>query len=133
MTAVRGAWTTVEVTGESMLPALRPGDWLLVRAAPSGAARRGSVRPGEVVVARHPRRPGLLIVKRAVRRTPAGWWLESDNQRAPAREDSWDFDAVPPDLVVGRVVARYWPPARLSLRFRRPAGDAGTGPAAPGR
>ena len=52
----------VEVTGESMLPGLRPGDWLIVR---SGARPA----PGAVVVAEHPGRPGLLIVKRAVRRT----------------------------------------------------------------
>jgi nickel-type superoxide dismutase maturation protease len=103
MLSVRAPWTTVEVTGGSMLPALRPGDWLLVR---RGGRR---VRPGDVVVARHPRTPGLLIVKRVARRAATGWWLESDNQRAPGREDSWDFDAVPDELVVGRVVVRYWP------------------------
>ncbi|GAA4503273.1 hypothetical protein GCM10023191_055970 [Actinoallomurus oryzae] len=100
----------VEVTGESMLPALRPGDWLLVR---SGAR----IVPGSVVVARHPRRD-LLIVKRAVRREADGWWLESDNQRAAGRQDSWDFGAVPDGLIVGRVVLRYWP--RPSLRLGPP-------------
>lgn len=93
---------TVEVAGESMLPGLRPGDWLIVRVG----ARPAS---GGVVVAEHPRRPGLLIVKRATHRSDEGWWLESDNQRAPGRSDSWDFGAVPDDLVVGRVLARYWP------------------------
>ena len=48
----------VEVTGEPMLPALRPGDWLLVW---PGAR----IVPGSVVVARHPRRPDTLSVKRA--------------------------------------------------------------------
>lgn len=105
MPAVRAPLTIVEVTGESMLPALRPGDWLLVR-------RGGRVRAGDLVVARHPRRRDLLIVKRAVRRVGDGWWLESDNQRAPGREDSWDFDAVPDDLLIGRVLVRYWPPRR---------------------
>ncbi|ACY99219.1 MULTISPECIES: nickel-type superoxide dismutase maturation protease [Thermomonospora] len=105
-------WQTVEVSGESMLPALRPGDWLLVR-------RRGRpVAAGDVVVARHPRRAGLLIVKRAVRRTAEGWWLESDNQRAAGRQDSWDFGAVPEELIEGRVVARYWPPSRITLLRR---------------
>jgi nickel-type superoxide dismutase maturation protease len=103
VTATAPAWTTVEVTGASMLPALRPGDWLLVR-------RGGRVRVGDVVVARHPWHRHQLIVKRAAGRTPAGWWLESDNQRAPGRQDSWDFGEVPDELVVGRVVARYWPP-----------------------
>ena len=98
----------VEVTGESMLPALRPGDWLLV-----GSGTR--ITPGSVVVARHPRE-GLVIVKRAVRREADGWWLESDNQRAAGRQDSWDFGAVPDRLIVGRVVLRYWPRPALLLR-----------------
>jgi nickel-type superoxide dismutase maturation protease len=98
----------VEVSGESMLPALRPGDRLLVRA---GAA----VRAGSVVVARHPSRPETLIVKRARHQDADGWWLESDNQRASGRQDSWDFGAVPDRLLVGRVVARYWPPSRFAV------------------
>jgi hypothetical protein len=68
------------------------------------------------VVARHPGRPDTLIVKRAAHRDAEGWWLESDNQRAAGRQDSWDFGAVPDDLIVGRVVLRYWP--RLSLRLK---------------
>lgn len=103
----------VEVTGESMAPGLRPGDWLLVR---TGAR----VVPGSVVVARHPGQD-LLIVKRAAWRAPEGWWLESDNQRAVGRQDSWDFGAVADDLIVGRVVARYWPRPSLRLRARRPS------------
>jgi hypothetical protein len=42
--------------------------------------------------------------------------LESDNQRAPGRRDSWDFGAVPEQDVLGRVVLRYWPPSRLPQR-----------------
>ncbi|MFD0658309.1 S24 family peptidase [Thermocatellispora tengchongensis] len=101
----------VRVEGDSMLPALRPGDWLLVR-------RGACVRPGDVVVARLPGDtapgPPRLIVKRAAWRTDEGWWLESDNQRASGRRDSWDFGALPDDHLVGRVVLRYWP-----LRRRR--------------
>ncbi|MDL4771927.1 MULTISPECIES: nickel-type superoxide dismutase maturation protease [Thermomonosporaceae] len=99
----------VEVVGESMLPALRPGDWLLV-------LNRARVSEGDAVVALHPDDPGLLIVKRAAHRTAGGWWLESDNQRAPGRRDSWDFGAVPDDRVVGRVVARFRPPGRPAPR-----------------
>jgi nickel-type superoxide dismutase maturation protease len=100
----------VRVAGDSMLPVLRPGDRLLVR-------RGVAVRPGDLVVARLPGNPEQLIVKRAVMRAEGGWWLESENQRAPGRRDSWDFGAVPEPEVVGRVILRYAPLRRLS-RFR---------------
>jgi nickel-type superoxide dismutase maturation protease len=101
----------VRVTGDSMLPALRPGDWLVVR-------RTANPRPGDLVVARLPGDPSRLIVKRLTGGGPAeGWWLESDNQRAPGRKDSWDFGPVPASLLVGRVVLRYWP-LRHGLRPR---------------
>lgn len=103
---MRLALRAVAVTGESMLPALRPGDVLLVRAG-------ARVRMGGLVVARHPHDPAEVIVKRVVHRTEDGWWLESDNQRAPGRQDSWDFGAVPDRLIAGAVVARYWPLSRL--------------------
>ncbi|WP_424536098.1 S24 family peptidase [Sphaerisporangium sp. NBC_01403] len=92
----------VRVEGDSMLPVLRPGDWLVVR-------RGAAVRPRDLVLARLPGDPATMIVKRAAWRDGDGWWLESENQRAPGRKDSWDFGAVPPSLVLGRVVLRYWP------------------------
>ncbi|HEY7486873.1 MAG TPA: S24/S26 family peptidase [Streptosporangiaceae bacterium] len=113
---------TVEVRGDSMLPTLRPGDRLVVRLG-------ASVRAGDIVVARQPGKEvgadlrtsdgvgedGPLIVKRVFRRESAGWWLESDNQRAPGRRDSWDFGAVPESHITARVVGRYWPLSRLSI------------------
>jgi nickel-type superoxide dismutase maturation protease len=109
---VRRPLMAVQVTGESMLPCLRPGDRLLVR---PGAR----VRAGDIVIAGHPGRPGTLIVKRVTHRDPGGWWLESDNQRASGRQDSWDFGAVPDGLVVGRAVLRYWPSISASALARR--------------
>ncbi len=91
------------VTERSMEPALHPGDCLLIR-------RTRRIRPGQIVVARHPVRPDLLLVKRAARRADGGWWLESDNQAAPGAVDSWRFGAVPGPLIEGRVLARYWRP-----------------------
>ena len=90
-----------------MEPALRPGDWLLVR-------RTRRIRPGQIVLARHPDRPEMLIVKRAARRADGGWWLESDNPDAGA-VDSRRFGAVPGPLIEGRVLARYWRPRWLPL------------------
>jgi nickel-type superoxide dismutase maturation protease len=89
-----------KVTERSMEPALRPGDCLLIR-------RTRRIRPGQVVVARHPDRPEMLLVKRAARRADGGWWLESDNPEAGA-VDSRRFGAVPGSLIEGRVLVRYW-------------------------
>jgi len=111
---------TVEVTGDSMLPGLRPGDWLVVRPGARPA-------PGDVVVAEHPEHRGLLIVKRVAHRSADGWWLESDNQRARGRRDSWDFGPVPDALLRGRVVARYWPPPVKPMRPVLRGGSTGRG------
>jgi nickel-type superoxide dismutase maturation protease len=91
----------VEVAEQSMLPALRPGDWLV-------AYRTRRISPGQVVLAWHPTRPGFLLVKRAVRRVAGGWWLASDNPAAGA-VDSARFGPVPEEKIVGRVLVRYWP------------------------
>ena len=104
----------VAVAERSMEPALRPGDWLLVRRG-LRAGHPPRIRPGQVVIARHPGEPGLLLVKRVARREQAGWWLESDNPGAGA-VDSRSFGAVPPLLIEGRVVLRYW-----SAGHRQPA------------
>ena len=58
---VPAVWCRVVVTGDSMLPHLRAGDCLLV-------STRLRVHAGDVVVARRPGVPGLLLVKRAARR-----------------------------------------------------------------
>jgi signal peptidase I len=89
----------VAVAERSMEPALRPGDWLLV-------LRTSRARPGAIVIARNPENPGMLLVKRAVRREPGGgWWLGSDNPDVAA-VDSRRFGPVP--VLEGRVLFRYW-------------------------
>ncbi len=97
----------VKVAERSMLPALRPGDWLLVR-------RTRRIRAGQIVIARHPGQPALLLVKRAARRVDDSWWLTSDNPDAGA-VDSRLFGPVPAALVEGRVLVRYWRPRSLSM------------------
>ena len=95
------------VEGLSMVPALRPGDWLL-------AWRTQRIRPGQVVLAWHPRRPELLLVKRVAWRVEGdgevggGWWLASDNA-VPGAEDSAHFGPVPTENIVAVVLVRYWP------------------------
>jgi nickel-type superoxide dismutase maturation protease len=92
-----------------MVPALFPGDYLLVWRGIAGRPLR--VKPGQLIIARHPERPQMLLVKRAAWREPDGWWLSSDNPRAGA-VDSAQFGLVAPELIEGRLLMRYWPARR---------------------
>ncbi|MFF3907411.1 nickel-type superoxide dismutase maturation protease [Streptomyces sp. NPDC001848] len=90
-----------EVTGPSMVPTLQHGDRLLLQ---YGAR----VRPGDVIVLRHPFQQDLLVVKRAVELREGGWWVLGDNPYAGG--DSTDYGTVPEELVLGKVWFRYRPP-----------------------
>ena len=105
---VLAPWALVRVTGPSMFPTVRSGDRLLVRRVRSADA----ARTGDVVLARFPSRPDLLVVKRVRRAVPGGFWVEGDN---PFVAD--DSRAFGPAVVAGRVVGRLWPrPGRLPAR-----------------
>lgn len=109
-TAVRAAGAfRVEVAGRSMLPALRPGDWLV-------ATRRGRVRRGSVVVLAHPEMeldlvkrvcgiPGELVEGRPL--GPDEYLVVGDNESAST--DGRRFGPVPLRAIEGVVRARYWP------------------------
>ncbi|WP_037772921.1 nickel-type superoxide dismutase maturation protease [Streptomyces sclerotialus] len=100
----RGPLRTIglaEVYNPSMVPTLHPGDQLVVK---YGAA----VRPGDVIVLKHPFRQDLLIVKRAVERRTGGWWVQGDNPYVA--NDSREFGTVPDELVVARAWLRVRPP-----------------------
>ncbi|OJF10824.1 S26 family signal peptidase [Couchioplanes caeruleus] len=93
----------VLVQGPSMAPILRSGDALVVW-------RTRRVREGDIVVARFRSRPGLLVVKRAIRAQDQGWWVRGDNEFVT--DDSRAYGVAD---VIGRVMFRYWPrPGRLS-------------------
>ena len=89
-----------EVTGPSMVPTLHHGDRLVVQ---YGAR----IRPGDVVVLRHPFQQDLLVVKRAAERREGGWWVLGDNPYAGG--DSTDYGTVPDGLILGRVRFRFRP------------------------
>jgi phage repressor protein C with HTH and peptisase S24 domain len=101
-------WVVARVSGPSMTPTVRSGDHLLVRRVTDATA----VRDDDVVLARFPARPELLVVKRVRRAVPGGHWVEGDN---PFVTD--DSRAFGPAVVVGRVLGRLWPrPGRLPRR-----------------
>lgn len=88
-------FTTVGVVGGSMEPTIRAGDLCVVR-------KTQRIAPGEIVVAYHPNRESFLLVKRAIRREGGRWWLEGDN--ALASDDSRQFGAIDPSLILGKVI-----------------------------
>jgi signal peptidase I len=136
----RGPWRVAVVEG-SMLPAIAPGDWLLI----DPTVRRWP-RVGAIVVFREPD-SNDLAVKRVAHgpgdrvRFAGGYlvladdeaWLSADASPGVAGEagfgppiDSSRFGPVPASLLVGRVVFRYGPPGRIG-RISSPHGlDAGS-------
>jgi signal peptidase I len=95
---VRWPLFRVAVAERSMEPALRPGDWLLV-------LRTGRAKPGQLVIARNPEKPGMMLVKRLSRVMPdGGYWLTSDSPM-PGVVDSRRFGPVAG--LEGRVLFRY--------------------------
>ena len=92
-----------------MSPTVRHGDRLLVRRVGPG----DQVRDGDVVLARFPSRPDLLVVKRVQQvLDDGGVWVVGDN---PLVAD--DSRAYGPAVAVGRVVVRLRPrPGRLGPR-----------------
>ena len=106
----------VEVEGESMLPTLRPGDWLI-------AVRATGAPMGALVVVDPPGRPGYEMVKRIAGapgdRTadrslgPDEYWVLGDNEEGST--DSRTFGPVSAASIRGRVVLRYWPLTAAAL------------------
>lgn len=83
-----------------MNPSYRDGDWVLV-------LRSERLQPGAVAAVRDPRENRRVLIKRVIRREISGWWVAGDNPTAST--DSRTFGPVPPELVVGRVLLRYYP------------------------
>ena len=125
--SLRGPWR-VTVAEASMLPAIAPGDWLLVDPTVRRWPRRGSIvvfrEPdgGELAVKRIaglggdriPFAGGYLVL------APDEAWLEADATPAIAEAagfgkpvDSNRFGPVTVDLLVGRAWFRYGPPGRI--------------------
>jgi nickel-type superoxide dismutase maturation protease len=89
------------VEDTSMLPALEPGDRLLV-------CRWSRPRPGDVIVSRDPEVHSMFLIKRVASLEVNGDVLVSGDNPNVSR-DSRYFGAVPRALIVGRAFYRYLP------------------------
>jgi nickel-type superoxide dismutase maturation protease len=101
------AWLPVRrfrVEETSMQPTLRPGDRVLV-------ATWLRPRPGDVVLLRDPQQHSQFLAKRVAQRLGSGELIVAGDNPNVSR-DSREFGAVPPTLVIGRVVFRYLPAQR---------------------
>ena len=121
--ARRGPWRAA-VAEESMIPALQPGDWLLIDPIPRRWPKRGTV-----VVIRQPG-TGILVVKRVaagpgdvvlagteyVRLDDEAWLLGDGGGHSI---DSRHYGPVRLDALVGRAWFRYWPLRRIGVIPRR--------------
>lgn len=137
----RGPWR-VAVTDHSMLPTIRPGDWLLVDPTTDRWPRRGSIvvirepDSGELAVKRVAARPGDAV------RFADGWlrlgddeaWLLADATEASALAagsgppiDSRRYGPVPVANLVGRAWFRYAPLGRIGRLAPAPVGPVGPG------
>ena len=85
-----------------MYPTLLDGQEVLVDPR---AYRRAPPAPGDVVLARHPFRRDVRILKRLTHQTPAGrWFLQGDNPDPLESTDSRSFGALLPNALLGKVV-----------------------------
>jgi signal peptidase I len=131
-----GPWRVVVAEG-SMLPAIAPGDWLLVDPTVRRWPRRGTV-----VVFREPL-TGVLAIKRVAAR-PGDWvpfadgWLQLGEDEAWLIGDATDdslagtgmgtaldsrrYGPVPVSALVGRAWFRYGPLRRIGLIAPGPSG-----------
>ena len=85
-----------------MEPTLHAGDWLLVDPMPAE-----QLRAGDLVVARDPRAPDRLLVKRVASADPV--LLVGDHPAHVTRQ----IGPVEAADIIGRPWFRYWPPRRM--------------------
>ena len=88
-----------------MEPALRAGDWIVVRELSRPP------RVGEIVLVRDPRDPKNLMLKRVADVADGACTVLGD--RPEESTDSRTFGPVPLANVIARALFRYWPIGRM--------------------
>ena len=89
------------VKEQSMEPWVREGDFVVVNRM---SYLFSKPRVGHVVVARHPKKPSMLLLKRIVREQKDRYWLEGDC--ASKSTDSRHFGWLKRDFLIGKVIHR---------------------------
>lgn len=110
----------VVVEGVSMMPALHPGDRLVV-------VRWPALHPGAVVAVRDPRTPSRILVKRVT--SVLGDEVVVHGDDPTASTDSRVFGPLSRRSVVGTAVLRYSPRRRIGRIPRRDAAPGQVGAA----
>jgi nickel-type superoxide dismutase maturation protease len=96
---------TVKVSGSSMAPTFKDGDWLLVSWFPAGLPPVVAERMlGKVVVVEREERPGIFLVKRLQKSHAGNFWVQGDSDEST---DSRSWGWIPANEVVGVVLFRY--------------------------
>ncbi|MBP0021459.1 MAG: nickel-type superoxide dismutase maturation protease [Cyanobacteria bacterium SBLK] len=91
------------ISGNSMLPLLKPGEEILIDLQ---AYRNTFPRVGDLVIARHPQKPELKIVKRVAWVVENGdCFLQGDNPKEST--DSRTFGVVRRDYILGKATSRF--------------------------
>ncbi len=86
-----------------MLPFLAAGDQIL---GDPSAYSNDAPREGDLVLARHPFRPALKIVKRVARVVPDGGACVLAGTNPSESTDSRTLGTLSPDNIIGRVVLK---------------------------
>ena len=92
------------VQEQSMEPLVYEGDFVF---ADNMSYRLFKPRVGQVVIARHPLKQGILLLKRIVKEQQGFYWIEGDN--AEKSVDSRHFGWLQRELILGKVIHRTGP------------------------
>ncbi|MGH9003112.1 MAG: nickel-type superoxide dismutase maturation protease [Acidimicrobiia bacterium] len=96
----------IEITGESMAPALAPGDRVVV-------FRGGRLRTGDIVACVDPRDPNRTVVKRVAAVVGREYTVIGDNFNHSI--DSRHFGPIDAKSIIGRLIFRYFPEGRTGV------------------
>jgi nickel-type superoxide dismutase maturation protease len=104
---IKGKYLPVRVIGDSMLPTLQCGDFLLIK-------RIGPIEVGDLVAVQVDPASDQLLIKRVVDIEAGLYWLSGDNVKAS--KDSRSFGWISEQQIMGTVLIRYWPKFKLNFK-----------------